>query len=91
MPSPVAELFIRPRPGQGYPPEQELYLNGEMVQAGLAYHYERYSRNCENWGALAKPLRRSIAAAEEMAQSNRADVWSDPNAVKPWDWRQAGR
>ena len=79
----VAEVFIRPRPGQGYSPEQELYLNGEMVQAGLAYHYERYSGNCENRGA--------IAAAEEIAQNTRAGVWSDPNAVKPWEWRQAGQ
>ena len=79
----VAELFVRPRPGKGYQPGEEIYLNGAMVQAGLAYHYERYSDNCEN--------RDAIAAAEEIAQANGAGVWSDAAAVKPWEWRRAGR
>lgn len=73
----VAELFVKPLDS---PPEQELFLNGEMVQAGMAYHYARYSDTCEN--------RDAIAQAEEMAQANRAGVWSDDKAVKPWDWRK---
>jgi len=70
----VAELFVRPRPGTGYQPGEEIYLNGAMVQAGLAYHYERYSDNCEN--------RDAIAAAGEISQSNGAGVWSDTAAVR---------
>jgi len=32
----VAELFVKPRPGiPGYQPEEEIFLNGEMVEAGL--------------------------------------------------------
>jgi len=43
----VAELFVKPRPGiPGYQPEEEIFLNGEMVE-GLP-GITPYSGNCPN-------------------------------------------
>ncbi|WP_083602526.1 MULTISPECIES: thermonuclease family protein [Cyanophyceae] len=74
----VAELFV---PAKGK--DDDIFLNGEMVRAGMAYHYQRYSGNCPNKNA--------IAVAEEMAKSAKAGVWRDPNSQKPWDWRKNNR
>ncbi len=54
----VAELFV---PQEGT--EEEIFLNAEMVKAGLAYHYKQYSGNCPN--------REAIATAEEMAKKSQ--------------------
>lgn len=29
--------------------------------------------------------------AEEIAKTKRSGMWSDPNAVAPWDWRKQNR
>lgn len=60
--------------------EEEIHLTSQMVLDGYAYHYERYSRSCPN-GHL-------LAGAEEQARSRSEGVWANPNAVKPWDYRQ---
>ncbi len=59
----------------------EHYVNGDMVQAGLAYHYDRYSKDCIN--------RDVIITAEGIAREQRAGVWANPGSVKPWDYRRA--
>lgn len=74
----VAELFV-PVLGK----EEEVHLNSRMVLDGFAYHYERYSDSCPNQGA--------IALGEERARAERAGVWMDLNAVKPWDYRQQSK
>lgn len=75
----VAELFVKPRAGQGYQADEEIPINAQMVIDGYAYHYARYSGNCPN-GAL-------LAGVENEARQQKRGVWNDPNAVKPWDYR----
>lgn len=80
----VAELFVKPRlETHGYQSEEEIFLNGEMVRAGYARHYSRYSGKCSN--------REVIEKSEAIAKQNRVGVWSDPNAVAPWEFRKLQR
>lgn len=76
----VAELFVQPRPGQGYRPGEEIGVNSQMVLEGYAYHYAQYSDNCPNGGAIAQ--------AEAIAREERLGVWVNPGAMKPWDYRR---
>ncbi len=50
-----------------------------LVEAGLAWHYRRYSSD-----AL-------LAKAEEQAMRLKKGLWSDPLPVPPWEWRQSRR
>ena len=80
----VAELFVKPRPGTpGYQPEEEIFLNGEMVSAGFARHYSKFSGNCPN--------KQAIEQAEEMAKAQRVGVWGDSSSIPPWEWRKQQR
>lgn len=54
-------------------------LNRELVAAGMAWHYVRYSDDA----ALAK--------AEQQARRARVGVWSEPDPVAPWRYRAASR
>jgi endonuclease YncB( thermonuclease family) len=74
----VAELFV---PVKGK--DDEIFLNGEMVRAGYAWHYQRYSGDCPNKDA--------IAVAEEMAKESKAGVWANPNSQPPWVWRKRNK
>lgn len=76
----IAELFVTPLPGTGYQLEEEIHLNSQMVMAGLAYHYTRYSGNCPN--------RDAIVAAENIAKQKRTGVWAFSGAIPPWEWRK---
>jgi endonuclease YncB( thermonuclease family) len=75
----VAELFIKPRPGQGYQPEEEIAINAQMVMDGYAYHYAQYSDGC--------PSGSMLASLEAEAAQQRRGVWTNPNAERPWDYR----
>jgi endonuclease YncB( thermonuclease family) len=68
----VAELFL---------PDGRS-VNVEMVRAGMAYHYAKYSGNCAVKGA--------IRLAESQAQANRLGVWAGRHQ-KPWEYRQGAR
>ncbi|WP_434683995.1 thermonuclease family protein [Pseudanabaena minima] len=57
-----------------------LFVGGEMVNAGMAYHYRQFSGNCPN--------REIIVSAEEEAKSKKVGVWSG-NYQKPWDYRRS--
>jgi endonuclease YncB( thermonuclease family) len=57
----VAELFV---PVKGK--DDEIFLNGEMVRAGMAMMYPQYVGDCPNKNA--------IALAEEMAKESKAGV-----------------
>jgi endonuclease YncB( thermonuclease family) len=57
------------------------FLNAEMVKAGLAYHYQRYSGNC--------PHKQDIVVAEKTAQQSKLGVWANKNSQPPWQWRRA--
>ena len=51
-------------------------LNAEMVQAGMAWHYAHYN-----------PDAPELAEAQKAAQANKRGLWSDPNALAPWEYR----
>ena len=51
-------------------------LNEELLKAGLAWHYKRYSTE------------RHLAQLENEARAARTGLWSDPHAIPPWDFRR---
>ena len=59
-----------------------LYVGGTnvsllMVQAGLAWHFTRYSHDL------------SLAAAERDARERHAGMWQSSNLVAPWEYRSS--
>jgi endonuclease YncB( thermonuclease family) len=50
-----------------------------MLRAGHAWVYDRYVTD------------RGLYAVQESARETKAGLWSDPNAIAPWDWRRASR
>lgn len=72
----VAEVFVPIHtPKQ---PEEERFVNGEQVQAGMAYLYARYASRCPNGGAIAQ--------MEAVARQQRRGVWREPNAQTTQGW-----
>lgn len=51
-------------------------LSLELVRAGLAWHYKKYSSDP------------AIAQAEEEAKKKKKGIWSMENPVAPWEHRQ---
>jgi len=54
-------------------------LNLEILKAGLAWHYKRYSD------------RQDYAEAEEIARRAGYGLWIDRNPTPPWKWRRDRR
>ena len=54
-------------------------LNRELVQAGFAWWYRKYSKD------------KSLGELEADAKKNRRGLWADQKPVAPWDWRAARR
>ena len=50
-------------------------LSEEMVEAGLAWHFVRYSSD------------RRLAALEQQARQQRRGLWADRSALPPWQYR----
>jgi endonuclease YncB( thermonuclease family) len=59
--------------------------NLEQVEAGMAWHYKKYQ------GEQSPSDRVKYSDAELEARRQKAGLWSDPNAIPPWDYRQAER
>lgn len=55
--------------------------NLKQIEAGLAWHYKKYSDEQSSADRL------SYAAAEVEAQRERRGLWQDSNPVAPWDFR----
>jgi endonuclease YncB( thermonuclease family) len=58
-----------------------LFVNGKDInllslKGGFSWHYKRYSTD------------KDYAEAEESAQRNNLNIWSLPNPIPPWTWRQ---
>ncbi len=53
-------------------------LNQELVVNGLAWHYKRFSADCQ------------LARLEDEARAARRGLWSDRNPIPPWDFRRQG-
>jgi micrococcal nuclease len=75
--STVGEVFVSAPTREQ--PEQERFINYEMVASGLAYEYTRYSGSC--------PSREAISQGERLAQSKHLGVWGG-NYQRPWDYRK---
>lgn len=54
-------------------------LGYELVRAGLAWHYARYSRDPE------------LARLEQEARAARRGLWTDARPVPPWKFRSERR
>ena len=52
-------------------------LNEELVAAGMAWHYTRYSDDA------------TLARLERRAREARVGVWSERRPVAPWEFRAA--
>lgn len=55
------------------------FVNEELVKAGWAWHYKRYSAG------------RKFASHEAAARSAKKGLWAQPNPVPPWEWKAAKR
>lgn len=56
-----------------------LDVNLELVRIGMAWHYKQHSRSP------------ALAAAERDARAEKRGLWSQDEAVAPWQWRAARR
>lgn len=52
-------------------------VNRELVRAGYAWHFKRYSKD------------EGYARLEEEARTAKRGLWADPDAIPPWEWRKA--
>ena len=74
----VAELWIPIKPDY----ERQIHLNTAMVEAGYAYHYQKYSGNCES--------AENLGIAEKIARENKLGVWNGSHQ-KPWEFRRKAK
>ena len=51
-------------------------LNEELLKAGYAWHYKRYSNN------------EQYAAMENQARAEHLGLWQDKYPIAPWKWRR---
>ena len=54
-------------------------LNKELLKAGLAWHYKKYSSD------------RSLAELENKARLKKIGLWSDPYSIPPWEFRHSSK
>jgi len=54
-------------------------LNHELVKAGLAWHYKRYSKD------------QTLADLEEKAREAKRGLWLHSKPIPPWDFRKTKR
>jgi len=51
-------------------------INLEMIKAGLAWHYKKYSKD------------KTFAAAEALARKKKAGLWNEKKPIPPWEFRR---
>lgn len=51
-------------------------LNKELLKAGLAWHYKKYSNDAD------------LAKTENTARAKKVGLWSIPSSIPPWEWRK---
>lgn len=56
--------------------ERKESVNKELVKAGLAWHFLKYSTDS------------SYDKLEAMARKNKIGLWIDDNPTPPWNWRK---
>lgn len=55
---------------------EQRWINNEMVQDGMAWHYKRYSKD------------KTLSTSEEKAKKAKKGLWSQPNPTPPWEFRK---
>lgn len=55
----------------------DLNINEEMLKRGMAWHYKKYSDD------------QKLSDIEANARKNRIGLWSEPNPIAPWDYRES--
>jgi endonuclease YncB( thermonuclease family) len=53
-----------------------VFVNAELVRAGMAWHYKQYSKDAK------------LAALENEARSGKRGLWADARPVAPWKYRK---
>jgi endonuclease YncB( thermonuclease family) len=53
------------------------HLNQDLVRAGYAWWFRRYSTDLR------------LATLEAEARAGRRGLWADPDPVPPWEWRRS--
>ena len=56
--------------------EKNENVNKELVKAGLAWHFKKYSTDT------------TYDRLELIARQNKIGLWTDDNPKPPWDWRK---
>jgi micrococcal nuclease len=51
-------------------------VNKELMKAGLAWHFLKYSADS------------TYDILEATARKNKAGLWADKNPIPPWEWRK---
>ena len=54
-------------------------INLEMLEEGMAWHYEKYDHN------------KRMREAEQLARTAKRGLWAEGDPLPPWDWRAAGK
>ena len=54
-------------------------INKELLKAGLAWHFRRYSKD------------ERLQALEDQARAKKVGLWKDKKPIAPWDWRRGVR
>ena len=62
----IAEIYVNDKTN----------INKEMLKAGLAWHYKKYSKS------------EIYAHLENRARKNRVGLWADKNPIAPWNFRK---
>ncbi len=62
----IAEVYIN-----------NICINKQLVQAGLAWHFKKYSANT------------NYASIENIAKQKQLGLWKDKQPIAPWLWRKA--
>lgn len=56
--------------------QQGLNVNKELVKAGMAWHFKKYSSDM------------SYDQLERIARKNKVGLWQEVNPTPPWAWRK---
>ena len=60
-------------------------INLEQIKAGMAWHYKHYQRD------QTPDDRKLYADAESAAKAKKRGLWSDKQAVPPWEFRRESK
>ena len=56
--------------------QDSTYVNAEIVKAGYAWHFTRYSSDMQ------------LAQLQEEARNNMRGLWQNSNPIPPWEFRR---